>query len=241
VSGPSRSTGLPPVRSLMPGGLVGLGVLLWMVAGKEWLIVSGLGAFGPGILRELGWLDDLDEFQREASRRAAHHAYLVGGLVTVLVISGLHVDGRPPEFPAELITFLLVVSWLTWMFSYLMAYWGPVRTASRVLLSFGAFWALFVMLDAVGEASGVGEAVLGLAVGALFVAPFALGAWAAGRWPRRTGLMLLIAGAGLFIVVAVPGRGSWSTRLLTPSLLVVPLVASGLGLLRTDEREDATA
>lgn len=234
----SRRVGLPPVRSMVPGALVALGVLLWMVAGKAWLVVAGLGAFGPGILRELGWLDDLDEFQREASRRAAHHAYLIGGLVTTLVITGLHLDGRPPEFPAELITFILVVFWLTWMFSYLMAYWGPTRTASRVLLAFGGFWALFVVLDAIGEASDVGEALLGLAIGTLFVAPFALGAWAAGRWPRSTGLMLLVAGAGLLMVVAVPGRGTWTTRLLTPALLVVPLIASGLGLLRVGGEQE---
>ena len=42
-----------------------LGVGLWMTVGKELLWVAGLGAFGPGLLRELGWQNDQDEFQRE--------------------------------------------------------------------------------------------------------------------------------------------------------------------------------
>ena len=45
-------------RANLPGivaaGLVALGVLLWMFYDRGLLMVAGLGAFGPGILRELG-------------------------------------------------------------------------------------------------------------------------------------------------------------------------------------------
>ena len=44
--------------------------------------MAGLGAFGPGILRELGWLNDQDEFQRQAARRAGYHAWLFSALLT---------------------------------------------------------------------------------------------------------------------------------------------------------------
>ena len=80
---------LPSMPGLIAGGLVILGVLLWMFVAEGLLFVSGLGAFGPGILRELGWLKDQDEFKRQAAHRAGYHAYLIGGLATVLVVSGL--------------------------------------------------------------------------------------------------------------------------------------------------------
>jgi len=45
----------------------------------------GVGAFGPGILRELGWLKDQDEFQRRAAHRAGYHAFAVTGLVAFFI------------------------------------------------------------------------------------------------------------------------------------------------------------
>ena len=235
---------LPPLTSLIPGGLVTLGVILWMTAGKAWIVLCGLGAFAPGILRELGWLHDLDEFQREASRRAAYHAYLVGGMVTTLVVTGLHLDGRPPEFPAELITFLLVVFWLSWMFSYLMAYWGPKKTASGVLLSCGGFWFLFALLDTLGSAGSILGGIGGFLGSALFVSPFWLGAYAAHRWPRPTGRMLLVAAVAMAVIFVLPSfmnprMGTWTRHLLVPTILVGPLLASGVGLLRFRDGEDA--
>ncbi|HSM16107.1 MAG TPA: hypothetical protein VK845_03790 [Gemmatimonadales bacterium] len=65
---------LPPLPGLIAGGFVIVGVLLLMFVAKGLLFVAGLGAFGPGILRELGWLRDQDEFQRRAAHRAGYHA-----------------------------------------------------------------------------------------------------------------------------------------------------------------------
>ena len=73
---------LPAPAGLIAGALVIAGVLLWMFVNKGLLIVAGLGAFGPGILRELGWLNDQDEFQRQAARRAGYHAWLFSALLT---------------------------------------------------------------------------------------------------------------------------------------------------------------
>lgn len=70
---------MPPLPRLIAGGLVVLGLLLSMFVSWGFLILAGLGAFGPGILRELGWLRDQDEFQRQATYRAGYLAYLVGG------------------------------------------------------------------------------------------------------------------------------------------------------------------
>ena len=60
----STRRALPGLPGLIAGALVILGVFLFMFAHKALLIVAGLGIFGPGILRELGWLGDQDEFQR---------------------------------------------------------------------------------------------------------------------------------------------------------------------------------
>jgi hypothetical protein len=127
------------------------GIVLWMTAGKAWIIVAGIGAFVPGILRELGVMSDLDEFQRDASRRAAFHAYLVGGLAIVCAITGIHLTGESVKCPAEVVTLLLIVLWLTWLFSYLISFWGAQKTALLVLVAFGAFWTLFGVLSGIGE------------------------------------------------------------------------------------------
>ncbi len=70
---------VPPLPGLIAGGLVILGVLLSMFVAESLLVVAGVGAFGPGILRELGLLRDHDEFQRQAAHRAGYHAYLIDG------------------------------------------------------------------------------------------------------------------------------------------------------------------
>lgn len=229
---------LPTLPGLIAGALVILGVLLWMFVSKGLLFLAGLGAFGPGFLRELGWLRDHDEFQRAAAHRAGYHAYLIGGLLTVTLASALGWrEGRIPD-AAEWLRLILIVLWLTWLFSALSAYWGARKTASRVLLTFGSFWALFVIAELVGDfqlprnAHDFWMGLLGLGAGVMFVGPFFLLAWSAGRWPRRTGIILLGVAAVFAVITAPRGGLRWSTVLLTDALLLVPLIGSGIALLR---------
>lgn len=236
---PDRATGraLPPLPGLVAGALVAAGVLLWMFVSKGFLVVAGLGAFGPGILRELGLLEDHDEFQRQAAHRAGYHAYLLGGLAAVCVLAVLEWSGSTGEEGAEWIRFIVVVLWLTWMFSALLAYWGAARTASVLLRTVGSFWALFVVADLIGgwrmpeNAHEVWMGLLGLAVAVLFVAPFFLFAWTVHRWPRPTGLALLGVAALLLVVLGGRGGLQWSTVVLTRTLLAGPLLATGIALL----------
>ena len=65
----------PSPATLIATGAVILGVLLTEVS-WWFLVLVGVGALGPGILRELGWLKDKDEFQRRAAQRAGYLAFL---------------------------------------------------------------------------------------------------------------------------------------------------------------------
>jgi hypothetical protein len=74
----------PAPVGLIAGILVLAGFLLVEL---DWgfIVLVGLGAFGPGILRERGWLRDKDEFQLEAARRAGYHGFLATGLLAFLL------------------------------------------------------------------------------------------------------------------------------------------------------------
>ena len=78
-------------------------------------------------------------------------------------------------------------------------------------------------------------------MGSLVVAPFFALGWTAGRWPRRTGAALLAVSA-FFLVIFVPLKVArplkLSTILVTDALLLVPLIASGVALLRDADRDD---
>jgi hypothetical protein len=239
---------MPPLTGLIAGGLVVCGVLLWMFVSRSLLFVAGLGAFGPGLLRELGWLRDHDEFQRQAAHRAGYHAYLIGGFAAILVLSGLEWIVELDQ-SAEWIRFVLLLLWMSWMFSALLSYWGAQRTASLVLVTFGSFWAVFVVASLIGESgsdSDFSEAILGILVGVTLVAAFFVPAWTAHRWPRITGVVLLLVSVGFGVVFGRKGALQWSTVALTNTLLLVPLMVSGIALVRVktahdDEAEDLSS
>ncbi|MDX1394662.1 MAG: hypothetical protein R3195_09725 [Gemmatimonadota bacterium] len=225
---------LPPT-ALVSTAVVAAGVLLWMFVSRGWLVVAGLGAFGPGILRELGLLSDHDEFQRRAARRAGYHAYLIGGFAAIAVLSAIEWGGGAVDESAEWIRFIVVVLWLTWLSSTLLTFWGPQKTAARVLTAFGAFWAVFVVATLIGDAVSMGpdpELLLGVAVGIGLLTPFFGLAWTARRWPHATGLCLLAASAIIFLVFGMRRANfEWSAVVMRDTLLLGPLLVSGLALL----------
>jgi hypothetical protein len=232
----ARLTGrilIPSLPGLVAAGLVILGVLLSMFVAEGFLALAGLGAFGPGILRELGWLRDQDEFQRQAAHRAGYHAYLIGGLATAFVVSTLRGREGTLEDSSEWVMLILIILWISWLFSALLAYWGARTAASRILMAFGSFWAVFFLAHIVGALRG-GEALQlsGVLVGFMLVAPYFALAWTATRWPRRTGVALLAVSA-LFLVIFGPGgANNVADKLVGAAILLVPLIASGVALLR---------
>lgn len=225
-----------PLPQMIAAGLVGLGIALGMFVDMGYMVLAAVGAFGPGMLREMGWLDDKDEFQRRAAHRAGYLAYLTGGFTAVSVVAIRNLGAANLEAPgSEWVELVLVVLWLTWLFSSMLSYWGPEKTAARVLVVFGSFWGLFVIGGHLTE-----PAELPLLV--LPVAPFFILAWMAGRWARVTGALLLSLSAFIFWYIFDLGRAfiEWPSQILTFALLVVPLVACGIALLpaQVDEEED---
>ncbi|MEZ4648584.1 MAG: hypothetical protein R3E97_07305 [Candidatus Eisenbacteria bacterium] len=218
---PSRATWIA-------GGLVLVGFSLLQVH-PAFLLVVAAGAFGPGLLRELGWLHDQDEFQRRAAQRAGYQAYLVGGLVTFALLALLGDGGVRSAAPDAILQTILALLWFTWLISSLVAYWGAHKTARRVLVAFGLVWLAF---NVVGHLAHPIE----LLMQSLLAVPFLLAAWLVPRWPRAVGVLLLGLSVFFFwffhlheIVGPTPlakGRG------VVLILFVGPLLASGIALLR---------
>jgi hypothetical protein len=217
---------LPSPAVLVASVLVMAGILLSMFVAMGFLILAGLGAFGPGLLREMGWLRDEDEFQRQAAHRAGYVAYLFGGFSAVLVVSLLQWREANLDGPVHWVALVLVVLWGSWLFASLNRYWGAGRMASRLLVVSGLFWMAFVVGSHVREPAA-------LLVESLVIVPFFLLAWSARRFPRATGSILLALSVVGFWFFFDLGRAFLTrpTQVLTFVLLLAPLAACGAALL----------
>lgn len=219
--------------SLATLGAVLIGCVLGVTTHKSWLALAGLGFFGPGLLRELGLLADRDEYQLLKARTAGHHAYLASGilLLVLLIVQGWTTLSFEAEGPPAIA--LLVWMLLVYFLSYLFQYWGPRRAATRVLLTFGSFWLIFVLL------SHAREGGIGLLMELLVPLPFFALALAGRRWPRVSGGLLVALALFAFLRFnlerVVQGE---EHRLFALLLVFVPILASGLGLLFGREARD---
>lgn len=221
----------PATATLVGAILVILGFLLTSI---DWrfLALAALGTFGPGILREWGWVKDKDEFQMRALHRAGYHAYLAGGLTAFVLVGIIRSAGEVAEHAGELVTLVLAVLWFTWLLSSLFSFWGPRRTVSRILLIFGSVWLLFNIIG------NIEQGIVAIIMQSLVAVPFFLLAWVARRWSRVAGVFLLLVAAfffyffGLYEVFGPDpmARG----RIMVIVLFLGPLVASGVMLLGAD-------
>ncbi len=221
---------------IVAGGLVILGVSL---AGISWwfFLLTGLGVFGPGVLREAGWLRDKDEFQRRAEQRAGYHSFLISGLMATLAIAYFRSGERGDAPAGEVAMLFLALLWFTWFLSSLISYWGPQKTAFRILLSFGLAWLAFIILSNSGSHWSGWTALL---MQSLLVVPFFALCWSSARWPRSTGILLLVAAAFLFQFFGMFQRTNRNliSQGITFILFLGPLVASGLALLACRSSDD---
>lgn len=224
---------LSPWRRPVPwvaGVLVLSGFLLPVREGHwSWwaILLTGMGTFGPGLLREFGWLRDKDEFQLQAARRAGYHAFLATGLVAFLWIGFIRSGPRELRLAEELPSFFAAVLWFTWMLSSLASYWGARKMAERVLWLYGLGWLLFNVLGNLRQPRA-------LLLQCLLTVPFFGCAWLSRRAPRTAGLLLLGASAAFFAFIGRlhAARGfAFVVTALTLLLFVGPLLASGIALL----------
>lgn len=223
------------------GTMVIAGFLLTEISWWFFLLTAA-GTLGPGLLREIGWLADRDEFQRRAEYRAGYLAFLVTACVAFVLVAHIR-SGGAFEHPERLASFLLALLWFTWFFSSLLSYWGAPRTAARTLYAFGTVWLVFVILSNLGS-EWTGWAAL-LLHPLLAVPFFALG-WLATRKPRLSGALLIIASVGFFLFFEAPRisrEGSAAAIIDDGGMLLFlgPLIAGGVALLSVgaeDENED---
>jgi len=227
----------PKLVPTVAGALVILGFALAnLTRGQAWwwcIVLTGLGTFGPGLLRELGWLKDKDEFEIQAARRAGYHAFLASGLAAFLWIAFVRSGPRQLKSPEELATFFAAILWFTWMFSSLVNYWGARKTAFRILLAYGAAWMAFNVLDELTHP-------VAMLMQSLLTVPFFLCAWLSRQWPRSAGVLLLVASVALFILIARvhEARGLGLVVSATTMVLFIgPLFASGIALLLRQSAE----
>ncbi|HOX26846.1 MAG TPA: hypothetical protein PLL30_14580 [Candidatus Krumholzibacteria bacterium] len=226
----------PAVATTVGAALTAAGILLGTLVDMGFLVLAAFGTFGPGILRELGWLHDQDEFRRQAAWRAGYHAYLAGGSAAVVVISALKRGTANLDGLALPVALLLSVLWLTWLFSALLAYWGAQRAASTTLLVFGTFWLLFSVADS-------WQQPLGMLMHSLPALCFFALAWLAHRLPRLAGSLLLAAGAAAIWAFRLDRAFALQdlSKAMVLVLFVGPLVAGGIALLRARPASDETA
>ena len=142
------------------------------------MLRNGFHFIGAGIFSGYG---------DEAAHRAGYHAFLTVGLVAFVLVSFFR-SGGTVEHPHRLVSFFLALLWFTWLFSSLLAYWGPPRAAAWILRVFGSVVLVFTIVSNLGP-EWTGWAALLLHP--LLAAPFFILAWLSGRWPRVSGLLLL--------------------------------------------------
>ncbi|MBT3254633.1 MAG: hypothetical protein HN995_11920 [Candidatus Marinimicrobia bacterium] len=230
----SRLEWQPTHATLIAGVVVLLGFGLSEIS-WAFLSLAALGTFGPGILRELGILNDQDEFQRRADRQAGYHAFLTAGLFTFLLVTYLRSGDRNVEEPEVAVSLILAILWFTWFLSSLLSYWGPQKTVSRVLYGFGWVWLVF---NIVGNLTDP----IALIMQSLVAMPFFLLAYVAKRWPQIAGVVLIAVSAFFFYFFHLyeifgpnpleKGRG------MVIILFMGPLLVSGIILLRNRVVED---
>ena len=230
---PSVRNWHPSPATVIAGILVILGFSLTAI---DWrfLSLSAIGAFAPGILREMGILRDKDEFERLASYRAAYHAYLLTGLLAFLSIGPLRAHETIKIDPEPVVSTFLIILWFTWLLSSLIAFWGPRRMATRILIAFGIVWLMFNILDNLNNP-------MALIMQSILAVPFFAMAYVARKWPRIAGILLLGFSGFFFYFFNLDKvftenpfeRG----RTIVIVLFIGPLLASGLALIRTDRPE----
>lgn len=223
--------------SLIALVLVVAGLVFGAALHKGFVILMAMGAFGPGVLRQFGLLDDLDEFQKEAASQAGLRTYLAAGifLIVVVITQGWHqLSLSNDQVPASaILTFMLVVYYA----SYCLSFWDTRRAVSRILLAFGIFWLAFSALSHAAEPMSL------LMEGLVVPGPFILCALLCRWWPRVIGLLLIAASIGAIFFFNLLPLGDtdpqrFFNNMFVITLIPLPLAVGGVALVTSKQGAD---
>jgi hypothetical protein len=226
----------PTATTWVAGSLVIGGLVLAVVSSVWFLLLAAVGTFGPGVLRETGWLRDKDELQLRAAHRAGYHAYVACGIAAFVSLAYFQSGIQDVADSENLALLFLALLCCTWFLSALLSYWGPRKTAARILTVVAVFWlGLMIVNNLRPEWSGW----VTLLVRSLPAVPLLVLAWTSPRWPRATGVGLLALSLFTLIALAEPAEnGSGPIEQIIRVLLFFgPLLACGVSLL-TVQRDD---
>ncbi len=218
--------------------LVAVGLLLGATTHAAFMILFALGAFGPGLLRQMGLLDDLDELQKEAAAKSGLRAYLVTAILLMAVViaenwNGLDLGLAREHVPASSVVLLMLVVYYA---SYCLSFWDTRKAVSRVLLAIGLFWLSFVVLSHPSEPGPlIGES---LVVAGPFLAAAVLCRW----FPRTVGLALIALALGsIYFFHMIRFGDSFAESIafggFTLLLIPLPLTVAGVALIADGSKQ----
>lgn len=228
-------TNLSPV-TMIALVLVAVGLLLGTTTHTAFMILFALGAFGPGLLRQMGLIDDLDELQKEAAAKSGLRAYLVTAILMMAVVIGENwnrIGFGLEKVPASSVVLLMLIVYYA---SYCLSFWDTRKAVSRVLLAIGLFWLAFVVLSHAREPGPlIGEA---LVVPGPFIVAAVLCRW----FPRTVGLLLIaFAMSSIYffhmIRLGVSFTDSIAFGGFTLLLIPLPLTVAGVALVADGSRK----
>ena len=224
--------GLSPV-GMIAGTLVFLGAILAVTVDMRFMLLAGMGAFGPGFLRELGLIKDQDEFARLASYKAGYYASLFAGSTAIVLISILKAGKVDLDGESQALTIILAVIWLVSIFASLNRYWGVQKAVFRILIIFGSLWFVFVLLSHANEPlTALMESVI--------VLPFFILAWVSLHWTRIAGALIVALGIFCFFLFRMYQFDpiGFMSKFLIFLLFICPLLVAGLALLLKKQKNN---
>lgn len=228
-------TNLSPV-TIIAIVLVVAGLLLGTTAHMGFMILFAVGAFGPGLLRQMGLIDDLDELQKEAAAKSGLRAYLVTAILMMAVVIGENWNRFGfglEKVPASSVVLLMLIVYYA---SYCLSFWDTRKAVSRVLLAIGLFWLAFVVLSHAREPAALfGEALL---VPGPFIVAAVLCRW----FPRTVGLLLIaLAMSSIYFFHMIRLGESFAESIafggFTLLLIPLPLTVAGVALIADGSRK----
>jgi hypothetical protein len=210
--------------------LVAVGLLLGTTAHMGFMALVAAGAFGPGVLRQFGVLDDLDEFQKEAAAKSALRAYLTCGVVLMTIVVAENwnrLSLGAEKIPASSVVALMLIVYYA---SYCLSFWDTRKAVSRLLLAVGLLWVGFVVLSHASEPGALlGEALV-------VPGPFLVGAIFCRWWPRTVGVLLVVLAAWTAYFFNVVRFDAEAARVVIDNTFVgmlvsLPLATAGVALV----------